>query len=502
MTDKPVRVRFAPSPTGYFHVGGARTALYNWLYAHRHNGTFILRIEDTDRSRYQEEAEQDLVDSLRWLGLDWDEGPEVGGDYGPYYQSQRLELYEKYAERLLVEGYAYKCFCGSERLASLRERQRATGLRHIGYDRHCRNLTTQEVAEKEGQGIRSVIRLKAPTKGQTSFCDVLRGTTTVENEILEDIVLVKSDGFPTYHLANVVDDHLMEISHIMRGDEWLASCPIHVILYRAFGWVPPVYVHLPLFLDPAGKGKMSKRKTIGPGGREYLVLVKDFRAAGYLPEALINFVARIGWSYDDHTELFTREELVERFSLEGLNVSPARFDYDRLDWMNGVYIRHLGGDDLAARLMPFYREAGLDADLQTVLQVVPIIQERLKKLNDVVSWSGFLFKEEIELDPALLIGRKMDASSSLAALQKARVLVAGIDPFTSEALEQPLRHLASDLGVKAGSLFGILRGAITGQRVSPPLFETMSILGRERACAQMDKGIQVLKNATSDAARE
>jgi glutamyl-tRNA synthetase len=493
MSEKPVRVRFAPSPTGYFHVGGARTALYNWLFARHHaGGTFILRIEDTDRKRYQEEAEQDLVDSLRWLGLEWDEGPGVGGDYGPYYQSQRLELYTEYAGQLLDQGQAYKCFCSPQRLAEVRQRQKAENRPHIGYDRHCRALTAEQVVERETEGLRPVVRLKAPLEGQTAFHDVLRGTTTVENEILEDIVLLKSDGYPTYHLANVVDDHLMEISHIMRGDEWLSTCPIHVILYQAFGWEPPIYAHLPIFLDPGGKGKMSKRKTMGPGGREYLVLVRDFRAAGYLPGALVNFVARVGWSYDDHTELFTRQELVERFGLEGVNVSPARFDYDKLDWMNGVYIRQADVDDLAERLLPVYEEVGLEADLETVRQIAPLIQERIKTLRDAVPWSGFIFQESVEPDRKLLVGKKMDVSSSLDALQRARALVAEVDPFTPAALEQPLRDLAQDLGVKAGSLFGILRAAITGQRVSPPLFETMEIMGRERVLLQMDRGIEVL----------
>jgi glutamyl-tRNA synthetase len=490
MTDKPVRVRFAPSPTGYFHVGGARTALYNWLYAQHHNGTFILRIEDTDRNRYQKEAEEDLVESLHWLGIEWDEGPGVGGNYGPYYQSQRLDLYHKYADQLLAEGQAYKCFCSAERLAALRKQQRASGMQHVGYDRHCRNLSPGDVAEREAQGLQSVIRLRTPLEGQTSFHDVLRGTTTVDNAKLEDIILLKSDGFPTYHLANVVDDHLMQISHILRGDEWLSTCPIHVILYDAFGWEPPVYCHLPLILDPGGKGKMSKRKTVGPGGREYLVLVRDFRAAGYLPEALTNFFARVGWSYDDRTELFTRQELIQKFSLEGLNASPARFDYEKLDWMTGVYIREAETKDLAARLLPFYLDAGLDADLETVEQIAPLIQPRIKKLADAIPLSEFFFRDEIEIDPPLLIGKKMDAASSLDALQKAREVIVNLDPFAPEALEQPLRDLADSLGVKAGSLFGILRGAVTGQKVSPPLFESMAILGQERTVRQIDKGLE------------
>jgi glutamyl-tRNA synthetase len=493
---KPVRVRFAPSPTGYFHVGGARTALYNWLFARHHGGSFVLRIEDTDQRRYQKEAEQDLIASLRWLGLNWDEGPEVGGDYGPYYQSQRRELYWEHADQLLAQGHAYKCFCTPERLNAVREEQKAQRSDRIGYDRHCRNLTPDQISDNQARGLKSVIRLRIPLEGRTSFHDLLRGTTTVENEILEDIVLIKSDGFPTYHLANVVDDHLMEISHIMRGDEWLSSCPIHVILYQAFGWQPPIYVHLPLLLDPAGKGKMSKRKTIGPGGREYLVLVRDFAAAGYLPEALINFLARIGWSYDDHTELFTRQELIEKFSLEGLNASPARFDYDRLDWMNGVYIRELARDDLARRLLPVYQQAGLDADLETVRQVVPIVQERLKTLPEAVPLSGFIFRDSFDPDPDLLVGKRMDAASSLDALQKARDLVSKVEPFEAQTLEQALRALSGTLGVKAGSLFGILRGAVTGQRVSPPLFETMAILGRERTREQMDAAIAMLQKAT------
>jgi len=493
MVEKPVRVRFAPSPTGFFHVGGARTALYNWLFAHHHEGTFILRIEDTDRRRYQEEAEQDLTTSLRWLGLEWDEGPGVGGDYGPYYQSQRLDLYEKYADQLLSQGHAYKCFCSSERLAALREEQRASSQQHVGYDRHCRNLTPEEVAEREAEGQSFVLRLKSPLEGQTSFFDRLRGTTTVENATLEDIVLIKSDGYPTYHMANVVDDHLMEISHIMRGDEWLASCPIHMILYEAFGWQPPEYIHLPLILDPGGKGKMSKRKTIGPGGREYLVLIKDFRAAGYMPEALINFIARIGWSYDDRTEVLSCEELVAKFSLDGLNASPARFDYDKLDWMAGVYVRDADLDLLAKRLLPIYQQAGLEADLETVRQVAPLVQPRIKRLTDAIPISAFIFQDEIALDGKLLIGTKMDVAGSLQALTLARDVIAKAVSLSPETLEQPLRDLATELGVKVGSLFGILRGAVTGQQVSPPLFETMAIMGSERTTRQIDAGIEMLR---------
>ncbi|MFN2165201.1 MAG: glutamate--tRNA ligase, partial [Anaerolineae bacterium] len=288
MSDKPVRVRIAPSPTGYFHVGSARTALFNWLFARKHGGKFIVRIEDTDRSRYNPEAVADLTASLRWLGLDWDEGPEVGGNHGSYIQSERLDLYQHYANWLLAEGHAYKCYCSSERLEAVREEQRQAKAQ-IGYDRHCRTLTAAQRAEYEAQGLTPVVRLKAPLEGQTTFHDVVYGRITVENETLEDLILLKSDGFPTYHLAVVVDDHLMEISHIMRGDEWLPTVPQRIQLYRAFGWEPPVYAHLPLILAPTGKGKLSKRH----GGVE----IRYFRQQGYLPEAMVNYLARVGWSY-------------------------------------------------------------------------------------------------------------------------------------------------------------------------------------------------------------
>ena len=486
---KTVRVRFAPSPTGYLHVGGARTALFNWLFARKHNGAFILRIEDTDRTRYEPEAVQNIMDSLRWLGLEWDEGPEVGGDYGPYYQSQRLDLYQKYAQQLVDSGHAYRCYCSPERLALTREERRSRGEPNLGYDRHCRYLTAKERAEYEAQGIVPVVRLKVPLEGQTSFHDVLHGDTTVDNASLDDLVLLKSDGYPTYHLANVVDDHLMEISHIMRADEWLPSVPKHVLLYDAFGWEIPVYAHLPVILAPTGKGKLSKRH----GG----VAVHEFRREGYLPEAMVNFLALVGWAYDDKTEFFTRQELIEKFSLEGVNKSPAAFSYDKLEWMNGAYIRQLGLDDLAERLMPFLTGAGLPADLATVQRIVPLVQERLKKLVEVVEWTDFFFTADFDYDPQLLIGKKMSAEESLAALRKARETLAALPDFEEETLEEALRTLVEELGLKAGPLFGIIRVAATGKKVAPPLFGTLSVLGRERVLERMDYAEEALAGLVS-----
>jgi glutamyl-tRNA synthetase len=485
-----VRVRFAPSPTGYLHVGGARTALFNWLFARQHNGAFILRIEDTDRKRYEPEAVGNILESLRWLGLEWDEGPEVGGDYGPYYQSQRLDIYQNYAQQLIDSGHAYRCYCSPERLAQVREEQRRRGEPDLGYDRHCRYLTAKERAEYEAQGIVPVVRLKVPLEGQTSFHDVLHGDITVDNARLDDLVLLKSDGYPTYHLANVVDDTLMEISHIMRADEWLPSIPKHILLYDAFGWEIPVYAHLPIILSPTGKGKLSKRH----GG----VAVHEFQQEGYLPEAMVNFLARVGWAYDDKTEFFTRQELIDKFSLEGVSKSPAAFSYDKLDWMNGVYIRELAQDDLYERLIPFLA-SGLGLAERELRQrketreIIPLIQERLKKLTDAAEWVDFVFIDRISYEPLLLVGKKMTAAESLTALRRAQEILAALPDFGEETLDVALRALADKLGLKADQLFGIIRVAATGKKVAPPLFGTLNILGRERVLKRLGDAEEALE---------
>jgi glutamyl-tRNA synthetase len=481
--DKPVRVRVAPSPTGYFHVGSARTALFNWLFARHHGGKFIVRVEDTDRTRYNPEAVADLVASLRWLGLEWDEGPEVGGDYGPYFQSERLDLYQHYADRLVREGHAYTCYCPPERLEALREEQRKNK-QQIGYDRHCRTLTAAQRATYEAQGVMPVIRLKAPLEGQTTFHDVVYGTITVENQMLEDLVLLKSDGFPTYHLAVVVDDHLMEISHIMRGDEWLSTVPQRIQVYKAFGWEIPIYAHLPLILAPTGQGKLSKRH----GGVE----LHGFRRQGYLPEAMVNYLARVGWSYDDKTEIFSREELIRYFDLPGVNSSPARFSYERLEWMNGYYIRQLDPADLAERLVPFLAEAGFAVPAAELRPIVPLIQERLKTLADVVEWTDFFFRDQLEYDAGMLVAKKMTATESLAALRQAREVLVALPDFKVETTEPVMRLLANALGVKAGQLLSIIRLAVTGKEVAPPLFETMAILGQVRTLTRLDRAIETL----------
>lgn len=479
----------APSPTGYFHVGSARTALFGWLFARGRGGKFILRVEDTDRSRYVPDSLEDILESMRWLGLDWDEGPEVGGEYGPYFQSQRLDLYQTYARQLVDQGLAYYCTCSPERLEGLRAEQRARGDPHVGYDRHCRGLPADRIDALPAGSAPPVVRLKVPLEGHSRFHDVVYGDISWENDSIRDPVLQKSDGWPTYHLANVIDDHHMAISHIMRGSEWLSSVPLHVHLYEALGWEPPVYAHVPIILNPGGQGKMSKRKK-GAGGPDYPVFVKEFRAAGYLPEALFNLLAGLGWSYDPEVEIFTREQAIKRFSLEDINPSAAAFPFDKLEWMNGVYIRALGPEELCERLTPFVaRDLGMSAEelrsRSELCQFVPLIQERLKLLSEATPWVDYAFAEEISYPAEELVGKKMTGAASLDALRATRSTLNVVEEWDEAALEAKLRQLADDLGLKAGQLFGIIRVAVTGKQVAPPLFGTLDILGRDRVLARL-----------------
>lgn len=490
---KPVRVRYAPSPTGDFHVGGARTALFNYLFARHHGGTFILRIEDTDQKRYNPQALTWLLNGLRYLGLEWDEGPEVGGNYGPYVQTERLDLYRRYCRQLIDSGHAYRCFCTPERLEAVRLERKKNNDPTTGYDRFCRNIDSQQSAERAARGESHVVRAKLPLEGEITVYDVIRGQITVQNANLQDAVLMKSDGIPTYHLANVVDDHLMEISHIMRGDEWVNSLPLHMHLYNAFGWEPPVMAHLPLILNPTGKGKMSKREGRAPDGRILPVFVRTFEEMGYLPEAMVNYLALLGWSYDDKTEFMTRDELIERFTLERVNASPAAWNYDKLDHFNGHYIRQLSVDDLTDRLLPFLEAAGIRASRDKLRAVTPLIQERLTTLSEAAGKVDFFFVEELpDYDPAELIPKKGDAALALTVLQHAAQILAVAD-FTRAGLETALRAEAGALGVKAGQMFQPIRVAVCGRKVAPPLFETLEVLGRETALKRINQAIARLQ---------
>ena len=485
-----VRVRYAPSPTGLQHIGGVRTALFNYFFARSNGGQFILRVEDTDRERYSDESLQDLYDTLDWLGVKWDEGPVVGGPYGPYIQSERFAIYQEYAKKLVDMGKAYYCYCSAERLEALRQKQIEEKSPVQGYDGHCRDLTAEQRAELEAQGIKPVIRLKVPREGSTTFHDVLMGDITRENkDISPDPVLLKSDGFPTYHLANVIDDHLMGITHIMRAQEWIPSGPLHVILYEAFGWEVPTYCHLPMVMGNDGH-KLSKRHGS--------TSVRDFRQKGYLPEALLNYVSLVGWSYDGEKEFFTREELEKCFSLEKINKAPGVFDYQKLDWFNAQYIRRKGDAELAALLMPYLKDAGLldgSADSYARLQAfVPGIRDRITLLSDIVPMCAFL-TDQGEPDVALLVPKKMDASGTLEALKNVcDVVKAGLEAGKDdEMLQQDLMDLAQKLGIKNAGVFNPLRTAVTGMAVSPPPFSCIRLLGNEESFRRIGRAISVLE---------
>jgi len=477
----PVRVRFAPSPTGFPHVGNIRTALFNWLFARHYKGKFIVRIEDTDVTRKVEGAIEVLLDSLKWLGMDWDEGPEVGGEYAPYFQSQRLDIYHEMAERLIAQGDAYYCYCSSQRLEEMRAEQ-IKRKQPPGYDRLCRDLTQEERSAREKEGITPVVRFKTPLSGQTGFSDLIRGEVVFENSTLDDFVLLKSDGYPTYHLANVVDDHLMAISHVLRAEEWLSSAPRHRLLYDAFNFKPPQFAHLPMILG-ADRAKLSKRHGA--------VSIIEYKELGYLPEAMVNFLALLGWSLDDRTELIPRPELVANFSLERVSQTASIFNQEKLNWMNGVYIRSLSVDNFTERALPFLEKGLPDEvkrplDKKYVRQIMPLIQERAKTLAEVVELTRFFFTTELSYDASLLISKGMDRDATLTALDKSLASLNKRKAFDAESLEGVLRPLAVELGLKTGQLFGTLRVAVTGETAAPPLFQTMAVLGKERCLKRIE----------------
>lgn len=490
----PARVRFAPSPTGRTHIGGARTALYDFLLARQTGGQFILRIEDTDAKRFVPGAEQEIMDSLRWLGLEWDEGPDVGGPCGPYRQSERRALYHEHAQALVQGGHAYYCFCSPERLSQMRQDQQKRK-EPPRYDGRCRDLAAGDAQARVDQGESVVIRFRTPREGSTTAIDLLRGPITVENATVDDYVLLKSDGLPVYHLAVVVDDHLMGITHAIRGSEWLPTFPLHALVTRALGWSEPVWVHLSIFLNPSGKGKMSKRHAVDSKGGALSIYPLDLRDLGYLPEAVVNWLALMGWSYDDRTEVFSLAELVQRFSLERLHPSPAAVNFTKLDHFNGVHLRSLSTEDLTQRLVPLFQEAGLAVTSASLAPITPLLHERLRTLDEAVSMAGFFFRDDVSPTSEDLVIPELGAHVTAEALQAVVARLEGLDPWSAAALEPPARSLAEARGLKPGQLFGAMRAAITGQRVSPPLFESMEIVGRdtcldrlESAAARLSQG--------------
>jgi glutamyl-tRNA synthetase len=460
------RVRFAPSPTGYPHLGNIRTALFNWLFARHHGGKFILRIEDTDAARKVEGAVEAIIDSLKWLGLDWDEGP--------YFQSQRLPHYQEIARKLVDQKNAYLCYCTPQRLEAMRQEQ-ARRKQPPKYDRHCRELTGEEKAKLEASGVTPVVRFRTPLEGETSIDDLIRGKVTFQNDTLDDFVLLKSDGYPTYHLANIVDDHLMAISHVLRADEWLSSTPRHILLYRALDWPPPQFAHLPMILGE-DRAKLSKRHGAAT--------ITDYQKQGYLPEAMLNFLSLLGWSLDDKTELLSREELIKHFTLERVSKTAAIFNKQKLEWMNGVYLRRLTPEQFSARAVPFLErdlppgvKRPLDKDY--IAGITLLIQERARTLAEVPTLADFFFLGELEYDQSTLI-KGMDAATAAGAIKMSLERLQALETWDDASLENLLRPLAAELGLSTGKFFGLLRVAITGRTASPPLFQTIRVLGKKR----------------------
>jgi glutamyl-tRNA synthetase len=496
MSTDPVRVRLAPSPTGTPHLGTARTAIFDWLAARNTGGQFILRIEDTDRNRFVPESLGEIYESLRWLGVEWDEGPEVGGPHAPYFQSERLPKYQSAAQRLLESGQAYECYCTPERLDAMRNRQREQKL-PPGYDGLCRTGEGRAQAKSEAGERPPVVRYRAPDEGETVVEDFLRGEVRFENNRIDDAVLLKSDGFPTYHLAVVVDDHEMQITHVLRGEEWLPSAPLHQRLYDALGYETPVWVHTPVILGP-DKGKLSKRH----GAQSVL----DYRDQGYLPQAVFNFLGLLGWSLDDKTEIISRDEFVQHFSLERLLKNPAHFNSEKLDWINAEYMRALSPDEFVDVVTPWLEkpdaEGGLPSfvprplDREYSKRIVPLVQERVKLASKAHEMMGFFYLPG-GIDPAVedLLGKAYDGRRAEAAAHLSEVLVASeqAPAWESGPLLEAYQAVAARLDVKFRDVAGLIRVAITGRPVSPPLTESMELLGRERCVLRLREAVQLLQ---------
>ena len=458
-----VRVRIAPSPTGSPHVGTAYIALFNYCYAKSMGGDFILRIEDTDQSRSREEYERAIIDALRWTGLDWDEGPDVGGDYGPYRQSERTEHYREHLDILLEKGHAYRCFCTPERIDGLRLEQKAAGT-DIGYDGHCARLSPEEAQSLLSQDLPHTVRMKIPESGAIEIDDPLRGKVTFDCSTIDHQILMKSDGFPTYHLANIVDDHLMEISHVIRGEEWLPSLPKHILLYRYFGWEPPQVIHLPL-LRNEDSSKLSKRKNP--------TSILFYKESGILAEALVNFLGLMAYSLPDGREIFALEDMVETFDIQRVRLGGPIFDQTKLKWVNQQHIGALSEKEIYDRLMAWrFNESFLT-------RLIPLMRERMHKLGDFIKHSDFMFFSELEYEAQMLAPKKKDLEDSRDFLQKFLWELENLDGFDRDLTEEAVRKTATLHGWSIRDAAHALRVAVCGKTVAPPLFGVMEILGRD-----------------------
>jgi glutamyl-tRNA synthetase len=489
---KPARTRIAPSPTGRFHLANARNALFAYLVARQTGGQFILRFEDTDQKRFVSGSEEEILRSLDWLGLTPDESPAHGGKYGPYRQTERREIYQQYATQLVEQGNAYPCFCTPERLAQMRKEQEARKVERVRYDGLCRRLDPDEAARRIAAGEKYVIRFKMPYEGTTTAHDHVRGDIVTENKYLDDYVLLKSDGLPTYHLGAMADDHDMQITHVIRSAEWLPTFPLHVQIIRAFGWDEPVWVHPSIFLKPSGKGKMSKRDTAAAMKDGHSIFVGDLSGLGYIPEGVLNWIALMGWGVAED-DVMKLDEMLQRFSIDHLTPSPAAVNFQKLDHFNGTHIRLLTIEDLAQRIKPYLVAEGLEVENETLLKVTPLIRERLVTLDDSIAFAGFFFKDTVEPNPEELIAKGLDAMQSAEIARKTLEILSSLPDLSHYVAEPPMREFVEKSGSSANQVFGILRVAVTGQKVSPPLFESMEIIGKEKVLERLQNAIDILK---------
>ncbi len=485
MIKENIRVRFAPSPTGYLHVGGLRTALYNYLFAKKNNGTFILRIEDTDRNRFVEGAVDNLIAALKWCGLEYDEGPNTKGNFGPYMQSQRLELYKKYSEELVNSGHAYYCFCTHERLEALREEQQKQKLPQAKYDKHCLHLTPEEVKSNLDSGVQHVIRLNVPADKQITFDDIIREKVIFNSSNIDDQVLIKGDGYPTYHLANVIDDHLMKITHVIRGEEWLSSTPKHILLYDFFGWEKPIFAHLPLLLNP-DRSKLSKRQGD--------VAVEDYRAKGYLKEALVNFVALLGWNAGDGKEFYDMHALIENFSLERVNKAGAIFDLEKLNWLNAEHLRKKEDKEILSMLKDEIVNSSFNMNEYKddyLLQVITSMKERVSFICEFLTKSPYFFEAPVEYDSSSI--EKNWKEETAFQMEKLNDAFLRINDPIKENFEIALAKIAEELNVGKGKLIHPLRLAVSGMSSGPGVFDIVSIIGIEETSKRIKSAIENIK---------
>ena len=478
-----VRVRYAPSPTGLPHIGNIRTALFNWLFARHHGGKFIVRIEDTDQARLVPGSVDVILDGLRWLDIDWDEGPEVGGPFGPYFQSERLDIYHDLAERLVSQGNAYHCYC-SQGGPDQGQRDRRVS---ASFDCKCHGLSQEEISRlKSESGQESkAIRFVTPKEGVTRVNDLIRGELEWRNENLNDFIILKSDGFPTYHLAVVADDHLMEISHVMRAEEWLPSTPRHLQIIEALGFERPQFAHLPMIMGP-DRAKLSKRHGAAAIG--------EYEHDGYLPEAMRNFMVLLGWSLDDKTEIMSTQTIIDNFTLDRVTKSAAIFDQEKLLWVNGMYIRELSPEQLAGRMMPFLErdlpKELLPVDEKYLRRIAPLLQERIKRLDEAAGMTSYFFQADHQFDTETLVQKGMDRDMTLSALKTALDELNATDDFQHEKLEAVLQAAGERLSLSRRQFFGVLRVAATGRAVSPPLFEMMEVLGKDRTVSRVENALE------------